>query len=542
MNDFEGNRTSRSGAPEQIAAPDVDNYRPGANNKFMPEMVKQAEALSEANMLSRAIIDHLSHALVVVDRSMRVIHTNLRFRSLFSVNEDVAQMGITIGKVMDDESLTGIIQHCVKSGDPLREMEYTCSARVGEEARQFLLDISLFVIPSNKERILLSFDEITEWKQRQNQVTEASRLVSIGEMAAGIAHEINNPLAAVMGFAQLAMRRNVDDSIRRDLDKILAESKRASKIIANLQSFARRYKPRQEPVNVIEILQKVLEFRSYESQVSNIAVAMKFDPRTPLVMGDEHQLDQVFLNIVINAEHMMFITNGGGNLNIEVGLRDDKVFISFEDDGPGIEPDVLPKIFDPFFTTKEVGKGTGLGLSICYGIVHEHGGIIRVSGTPGNGATFVVELPAPEVEPGEESAAKDNTPETDNACRPLNVLIVDDEPLVVEFLSRVLTEFGHTVAMAENGNSVMEMTDLDKYDLIMLDVRMPGVGSETLFDHIRGVSNDISNRILYITGDATNPDTRAFIAATGSPVLTKPFTIEDLLTAVRRIAGKNPPS
>ena len=389
---------------------------------------------------------------------------------------------------------------------------------------------------------MLSFDEITEWKQRQNKVTEASRLVSIGEMAAGIAHEINNPLAAVMGFAQLAMRRNVDDSIRRDLDKILAESKRASKIIANLQSFARRYKPRQEPVNVIEILQKVLEFRSYESQVSNIAVAMKFDPRTPLVMGDEHQLDQVFLNIVINAEHMMSITNGGGNLNIEVGFHDDKVFISFEDDGPGIEPDVLPKIFDPFFTTKEVGKGTGLGLSICYGIVHEHGGIIRVSGTPGNGATFVVELPAPEVEPGEESAAKDNTPETDNACRPLNVLIVDDEPLVVEFLSRVLTEFGHTVAMAENGNSVMEMTDLDEYDLIMLDVRMPGVGSETLFDHIRGVSNDISNRILYITGDATNPDTRAFIAATGSPVLTKPFTIEDLLTAVRRIAGKNPPS
>ena len=150
-----------------------------------------------------------------------------------------------------------------------------------------------------------------------------------------------------------------------------------------------------------------------------------------------------------------------------------------------------------------------------------------------------MELPATEVNLDDGNGDDDQTAKSRGSTRPLNILVVDDEPLVVEFLARVLTEFGHTVSMAENGNSVLEMTDLNTYDLIMLDVRMPGVGSETLFDHIRSLDNGVSDRVLYVTGDATNPDTRAFIDRTGSPVLTKPFTIEDLLTVIRRIAGKN---
>lgn len=538
MNEFVGQSTSPNNAPDRLTDPDIDHGGAAVSGKFMQEMVARIEALDEANSLNGTIIDHVSHALVALDDSMRVIHTNLPFRKIFDVDEDVVQKKTSISQVMNDDSLTGVLRQCLDAGEPLREMEYTYSPVNDAEARQFLLDASKFTTPLNQEGILLSFNEITEWKVRQSQVTEASRLVSIGEMAAGIAHEINNPLAAVMGFAQLAMRRNVDDSIRRDLDKILSESKRASKIIANLQSFARRYKPRQQPVNVIEILQKVLNFREYELQVSNINLTTKLDPSTPLLMGDEHQLDQVFLNILINAEHMMSITNGGGNLSIEIGRQGDKVLISFEDDGPGIEPDVMPKIFDPFFTTNEVGKGTGLGLSICYGIIHEHGGCIRVSSTPGNGATFIVELPAPEVVYDHILNGDDWNAESGNDSRPLNVLVVDDEPMVVEFLSRVLSEFGHTVVAAESGDAVLEMDNLERFDLIILDVRMPGVGSETLFDHIQGLPYGVSDRVVYITGDATNPDTRAFIDKTGSQVLTKPFTIEDLLTVVRRMAGK----
>lgn len=544
MNEFGHMNASQASAPSPSPESEADSGRPGANNQFTQELVKRIEVLSEANKLNEAIIHHVTNALVVLDGSMRIIHTNLQFRDVFGLDEDIVRQEATIGHVLGDDSLTDIVRQCMESGQPLRELDYAYragpeDAGSNDDVRQFLLDVSPFSTHLNQEGILLTFAEITEWKQRQSQITEASRLVSIGEMAAGIAHEINNPLAAVMGFAQLAMRRDIDASLRRDLDKILAESKRASKIIANLQSFARRHKPQKQPVNVIEILERVLNFRGYELQVSNINVTTKFDPRTPLVMGDEHQLDQVFLNIVINAEYMMSTTNGGGNLNIEIGSRIDSVFISFEDDGPGVAPDIRPKIFDPFFTTKEVGKGTGLGLSICYGIIHEHGGSIQVSSTNGNGATFLVELPAPEFDHIEDSAGEDTTTAIASDDRPLNVLVVDDEPMVVEFLSRVLSEFGHTVTVAENGNAVLEMTDLDSYDLIMLDVRMPGIGSGTLFEHIRGLPNGVSDRVLYVTGDATNPDTRDFIDRTGSPVLTKPFTIETLLSVIRRIAAKN---
>ena len=198
----------------------------------------------------------------------------------------------------------------------------------------------------------------------------------------------------------------------------------------------------------------------------------------------------------------------------------------------------MTKIFDPFFTTKEVGKGTGLGLSICYGIVHEHSGVIKVTSRPEQGAVFTVELPAPEARYDADADGVDQPTTINSDDRSLNILIVDDEPLVVEFLARILTEFGHKVSIAENGNAVLEMNDLDSYDLIMLDVRMPGIGSETLFDHIRGLPGGVSDRVLYVTGDSTNPDTRAFIDKTGSPVLTKPFTIEDLLSTVRRMAAR----
>ena len=368
----------------------------------------------------------------------------------------------------------------------------------------------------------------------QFQVMEASRLVSIGEMAAGVAHEINNPLAAVMGFAQLVLRRDVDSSVQRDVERVLAEAKRASKIIANLQSFARRYKPKKDPVVMSRVLQKVLDFRAYELQVNNIEVINKFDSDTPRVMGDKHQLEQVILNIVTNAEQFMFEANGGGRLTVEIGKIKSKVRVSIGDDGPGIERKNLPKIFDPFFTTKEVGGGSGLGLSVCYGIVHEHDGIIRVDSSPGQGATFIIDLPA-----AQESSSVSGTLEVSDSGRslgPMNILVVDDEPAIVEFVSRALSEYGHTVHVARGGGEAIEMQGLTAYDLIILDMKMPGVGGAILFEHIRGLSEEMSSKILFITGDTTNPVTGDFINNTGNPVLTKPFALEDLISAVRQFS------
>ena len=380
------------------------------------------------------------------------------------------------------------------------------------------------------------FDEITEWKRRQFQVMEASRLVSVGEMAAGIAHEINNPLAAVMGFSQLVLRREVDEMVRKDLNKILAEAKRASKIIANLQSFARRYKPRKEYISVADIVQKILDFRSYELQVNNIEIITRFDPQTPYILGDEHQLEQVFLNIVTNAEQFMASANGEGTLTVTIESADEKVLITFSDDGPGILKDDLPKIFDPFFTTKEVGSGTGLGLSICYGMVHEHDGTITVESTYGEGATITIELPLPDLPA--PSPANIESPIATLPMEKMRILVVDDEPLIAECLSRALGDEGHLVELAKTGSELIENRNLTRYDIIILDVKMPGLDGIELFERIKQLPDDVSSRVLFITGDTSNPATREFIASTGNPMLAKPFTLDGLVSSVCRFAMK----
>ena len=493
-----------------------------------------SESDSASTMLSQSILEHMKSALVILrddSDGLKIVLNNRRFADLFGLSskshEPLSLSDATFGGRLEE-----LIRSGMDSDESIDELEFNCTTVDSpDEERHFLVSISRIALSEYDEGILATFDEVTEWKKRQSQVMEASRLVSIGEMAAGIAHEINNPLAAVMGFAQLAMRRNTDESVQKDLNKILTQSKRASKIIANLQSFARSYKPTKEPVHVIDILEKVLEFRSYEMQVSNIEVVKNIEGRIPLIMGDEHQLDQAFLNMIINAEQAMTEARGAGTLTVDVRRVDDKVRVSISDDGPGIDEESISKIFDPFFTTREVGQGTGLGLSICYGIIHEHDGAITVESRPGEGATFIVEFPVGNVE---LDLPIDETFFSELPIK-MNILIVDDEPAVAEFLSRALTDFGHVVDVHERGEDVIQRSDLDRYDLMILDVRMPGVDGEALFEHVREVYTSAPPKILFITGDTTNPSTKAFVDRTGSPALTKPFTLEHLMSAIRRL-------
>ncbi len=490
--------------------------------------------IKEMDELNNSIIEGIKHPLLVLDESLRIVKCNGQFQDIFQLGQGVGP-GAHLMKVLPENKLEAIIKQSIAADKPIHEVEFSC--HIGdEEERHFLVAVSIIKLSSSKNGVLVIFDEITEWKRRQFQVMEASRLVSVGEMAAGIAHEINNPLAAVMGFSQLVLRREVDETVRKDLDKILAEAKRASKIIANLQSFARRYKPRKEYVNVADIVQKILDFRSYELQVNNIEIITRFDPEIPYVLGDEHQLEQVFLNIVTNAEQFMASVNGEGTLTVTIESSDEKVLITFSDDGPGIKKDDLPKIFDPFFTTKEVGSGTGLGLSICYGMVHEHDGTIRVESTYGEGATITIELPLPDL-PAPRPADLES-PIATLPMEKMRILVVDDEPLIAECLSRALGDEGHLVELAKTGSELLENQDLTRYNIIILDVKMPGLDGIELFERIKQLPDDVSSRIMFITGDTSNPVTREFITSTGNPMLAKPFTLDGLVSSVCRFAMK----
>ncbi len=235
--------------------------------------------------------------------------------------------------------------------------------------------------------------DITERRNMQEQLVITDRLASVGELAAGIAHELNNPLTGVIGFSQLLMDKEMPKDIKEDVEVVYSEAQRASQVVKHLLTFARKHAAVKEKVNVNDIIGKVLELRAYEQNLENIKVDDRLYPELPEVMADYFQLQQVFLNIVINAEYFMKETNHRGNLTITTEKVGNKVKASFADDGPGIAKDALGHLFDPFFTTKEVGKGTGLGLSICHGIIAEHGGRIYVESEVGKGATFIVELP-----------------------------------------------------------------------------------------------------------------------------------------------------
>jgi two-component system NtrC family sensor kinase len=253
----------------------------------------------------------------------------------------------------------------------------------------------------NPIQTISSFMDITEHKQAEEeknrmeqQLQLAGRLAAVGELAAGVAHELNNPLAAVQAFAQyLVDKKDLDEDTRGDVQTIYRESQRAGRITNNLLSFARRHRPERSMISINEVVQKSLELHSYRMRVNQIEVVEKLDSELPMTMADYHQLEQVFVNLIANSEQAMTEAHGKGILQISTCVADDMLRIVFTDNGPGIPEDNLKQIFDPFFTTKEVGKGTGLGLSICFGIVQEHGGRMYAESTPGQGATFTVELP-----------------------------------------------------------------------------------------------------------------------------------------------------
>ncbi|HEX9976834.1 MAG TPA: PAS domain S-box protein, partial [Dehalococcoidales bacterium] len=235
--------------------------------------------------------------------------------------------------------------------------------------------------------------DVSRQKRMEEQLVMTDRLASIGELASGIAHELNNPLTSVIGFSQLLMEGNIPDNVKEDLGTVYSEAQRAAAIVKNLLTFARKHAPVKQLSQVNTIVEDVLRLRAYEHRVNNIEVDRRLATNLPEIMVDHFQMQQVFLNIIVNAEFAMLEAHGKGKLVIATEKVDGVIRVTFGDDGSGITKENMGHIFDPFFTTKEVGKGTGLGLSICHGIVTGHGGQIYAESELGKGATFVVELP-----------------------------------------------------------------------------------------------------------------------------------------------------
>jgi signal transduction histidine kinase/ActR/RegA family two-component response regulator len=369
-------------------------------------------------------------------------------------------------------------------------------------------------------------------KTTQAQLIQSEKLSAVGEFVAGVAHELNNPLTSVVGFAELMQQSEVSEQHRRFLDLIVSSAERCHKIVQGLLSFARQHKPERKPVRIRELIESTLTILQYQLRTSNIQVLTQFDANLPRVLGDPHQLQQVFLNIINNARQAIEAYKAQGTISILTETGEKGVRILFQDDGPGISAENLPRIFNPFFTTKEVGKGTGLGLSLSYGIIKEHGGSITAQSHDGRGASFIIELPAivEASSTGTSFVPRSQTASLD--CAGKRILVVDDEDLILELVREALRNNGCQLDMVSDGQSALQRLRQQDYDLTLCDWRMPGMNGQELYQQVRSENATAATRFVFMTGDVMNQKTQEFLKQTGNLCLAKPFSVDEFRAAI----------
>ena len=520
----------------------------------------EAEGRLEAEMLG--LMDSIDSGVLLMDAVGNIRVVSDRFAQIMGLEaRSLLELG-TLDALID--SLAGRFNNPAEAAARWREQ-----AGRGDEASWDELEL---LRPSRKivERFtrplfnaggarlgwLEVYRDITGQRLIQSKLLQTEKMAALGQLVSGIAHELNNPLTSIQGYAQLLLSRRSPSDRIADARRISQEAARAGRIVKNLLLFSREAKPERRAVNLNEVIERTVALRAYELKIENIAVDLFFDTALPQALADAAQLQQVVLNLIVNAEQAIQQGRGQGGVHGRIGIRTrrlsgDRIGMEIHDDGPGILPEIVSRIFDPFFTTKPVGVGTGLGLSIVYGIVQEHGGEVGVESQPGRGATLTVELPALSAAAleytGEEPAARSHTvavvpvPRIVRvASRPERILVVEDEPTVSQLIADVMSEEGHPVETLLDSREALDRLKGNKYDLIICDLKMPHLDGAGLFRELVARGSPLQHRLLFVTGDTMSPRSLEFLNSCGLPYLAKPFLVEELKEAVRRALAAAP--
>ncbi len=370
-------------------------------------------------------------------------------------------------------------------------------------------------------------------RRTQEQLLQSEKMSAVGQLISGVAHELNNPLTAILGYAQLLEGAGLDHRSADYVRKLFKQAQRTHRVVQNLLSFARQRKPQKQEVDLRKVLEESLTLREYDLKVNNVSLEREIPDDLPSVVADPHQLEQVFLNVINNALDAMVEGSGSGVLKVRVFKKDAFVCVEFEDSGPGIKDP--SRIFDPFYTTKSVGKGTGLGLSICYGIVKEHGGEIVARNREEGGATIEVRLLASE-KPALPDALAPTRREFVLAGR---VLLVEDEEAVMEFERDVLVGAGAEVTASMSLEDTKEKLRIGSFDVIVMNGRMPGgCSAREMYEWIAQNCPGLEKGLLLTFSSVTDPQTRSFLQEHGVPSLAKPFEVADLISHVRGLSQR----
>ncbi|MBI2567716.1 MAG: response regulator [Candidatus Schekmanbacteria bacterium] len=374
----------------------------------------------------------------------------------------------------------------------------------------------------------------------QQHLMHSEKMMAIGRMIAGIAHELNNPLTAILGFSHL-LRESKDrrDTTEKCVTRIAQEAERCQKIVQSLLTFARLRPPDRVSLDLNEVIRSAVELRRYELRRSGIELHQELG-ELPALVGDFHQLQQVVFNLLVNAEHAMRAAAGTGHLWLRSRSEEEEgktvVVVEVEDNGQGIDETALPHVFEPFFTTKPVGEGTGLGLSVSYGIVREHLGTIVASNVPGGGARFAVRVPVAQ-RPAAPALSEDNEGQPQASGGHQRILVIDDEDAIGVVLRDMLTLYGYDVEIAETPHDGLRRALEGAFELIICDLMMPGLSGKDLYDEVMRLRPQVGSRFLFMTGDVVASRNQETLRALGRPFVLKPFKIRELMATVRSFLG-----
>ncbi|MCE5218237.1 response regulator [bacterium] len=373
------------------------------------------------------------------------------------------------------------------------------------------------------------------WADRP-RLRELERLAALSEVAGGVAHELKNPLTALAGLAELLAAEEVGSQARRYVGAMKSQTQRALRIVSSFLSVLSPPKPVRRPVSLTVVAEEALELMRYQLEVDGVEVKAILDPETPFVSGNPHEIQQVAVNLLSNA-HQAVGDCPERTVEVETRARGDCVQLLVRDSGPGIPASVLPQIFEPFFTTKPEDRGTGLGLTISLGLAQQHGGSLTARNHEAGGAEFILELPASSTQtprPQKQIIAVEEPPEReDDAAARGRLLVVDDEESLRVLMVEALRAGGYQVDAAEDGEEALQQLQGKGYDLVICDLRMPGLSGEDLYEQLRATAPELTSRFIFVTGDILAGDPDGFVQRSGSRILEKPFTLRQLLDTTR---------
>lgn len=482
------------------------------------------ETLRKTEWRFRTLFRTAPDAVLTVFESGRIREANDAVHDIFGVHP-VQMVGRTLDEFVVPEDagrLRTELAHVLR-GSPSR-LEIRARHGVGDRATVRIVQLAARLLPeADPPQVLLLGRDVTAEREMRTRLAETERLAAVGELVAGVAHEVNNPLCTISAFAQLLQR---DDSLgaeqRESVDVICSETQRASQVLRDLLTFARRSEGENATIQLNDLLERTMRLRHYEMDSFGITAEYDLASDLPLTTGDPRQIQQVVLNLVANAIQAME-PMGGGTLRLRTFAEGERVVLEVSDTGPGIPEEARAHVFEPFYTTKQAG--TGLGLSVSYGIVASHGGEISIVHTGEDGTTFRIALPALFTSDDTGAGSMEEV-DGHSPLAGMRLLFVDDELALHSAVRSFARARGFTVVTAADGAAALAAARRERFDAVACDLRMGGLDGPALFEILRREHPELAARTLFITGDLMSANSRGFLEAAGQPVLEKPFDLE----------------